>query len=74
MVLAVGVLPPRAAHAQRAEGSFQRSVTVTASAEVDVVAGSGSIEVRQGAAGRVDISARIRTDAQWGRRSAAQPR
>jgi hypothetical protein len=64
--LAVGVLAPRAAHAQRAEGSFQRSVTVTASADVDVVAGSGSIEVRQGAAGRVEISGRIRADGQWG--------
>lgn len=74
MALALGLLAPRAAHAQRAEGSFQRSVTVSASAEVDVVAGSGSIEVRQGAAGRVDVSARIRADGQWGwRRSPLSP-
>jgi Toastrack DUF4097 len=66
LMLTVGVLAPQAAHAQRAEGSFQRTVTVTGSADVDVVSGSGSIEVRQGAAGRVDISGRIRANDNWG--------
>ena len=64
--LTVGVLAPRTAHAQRADGSFQRTVTVAASADVDVVSGAGSIEVRQGAAGRVDISGRITADDRWG--------
>jgi Toastrack DUF4097 len=66
VVLTAGVLAAQPAHAQRAEGSFQRTVTVSGSADVDVVSGSGSIEVRQGAAGRVEISGRIRANDGWG--------
>lgn len=66
VALTVGVLTPQVAHAQRADASFQRSVTVTGSADVDVVSGSGSIEVRQGAAGRVDITGHIRANDSWG--------
>ena len=69
VVLTAGVLAPQSAHAQRAEGSFQRTVTVTGSADVDVVSGSGSIEVREGTAGRVEISGRINANDGWGRRS-----
>jgi hypothetical protein len=66
VVVTVGVLAPQLAHAQRAEGSFQRTVTVSGSADVEVVSGSGSIEVRLGAAGRVDVSGRIRANDGWG--------
>ena len=66
VVLTVGALAPQSAHAQRAEGSFQRTVTVSGSADVDVVSGAGSIEVRQGAAGRVEISGRIKANDGWG--------
>lgn len=65
-LLALVAFAPTAVEAQRAEGSFQRAVTVAASADVDVVTGSGQIEIRQGAAGRVDISARIKADDGWG--------
>lgn len=68
VVLAAGVLAPHPAYAQRAEGSFQRTVTVSGSADIDVVSGSGSIEVRQGAAGRVEISGRIYANDGWGSR------
>ena len=66
VALTVGALAPQAAYAQRAEGSFQRTVTVSGSTDVDVVSGSGSIEVRQGAAGRVEISGRITANDSWG--------
>lgn len=69
VVLTAGVLAPQSAHAQRAEGSFQRTLTMTGSADVDVVSGSGSIEVREGTAGRVEISGRINANDGWGRRS-----
>lgn len=66
MVLTAGVLAPQSAHAQRADGSFQRTLTVSGPTDVDVVSGSGSIEVREGAAGRVEISGRINANDGWG--------
>jgi hypothetical protein len=66
VALAAGILATQAAHAQRAEGAFQRTVTISGPADVDVVSGAGSIEVRQGAAGRVEVSGRIRANDGWG--------
>jgi hypothetical protein len=66
MVLTAGVLAPQSVHAQRAEGSFQRTLTVSGSADVDVVSGSGSIEVREGVPGRVEIRGRINANDSWG--------
>jgi hypothetical protein len=66
LVLTAGMLAPQPAHAQRAEGSFQRTVTVSGSPDVEVVSGSGSIEVRQGTAGRVEIAGRINANDSWG--------
>src|SRR5262245_49955407 len=68
VVLTVGVLAPSAAYAQRAEGSFQKTVTVAGPADLDVTSGSGCIEVRQGAAGRVEVSGRIQASDGWGLR------
>ena len=74
VALTVGIAAPRAVHAQRAEGAFQKTLTVSGPADVDVVTGSGSIEIRQGAAGRVDVSARIRANDGWGwRRTQLSP-
>lgn len=64
-VLALLAFAP-AGEAQRIEGSFQRTVNVSGTADVDIVTGSGQIEVRQGGSGRVDISARIKSDDGWG--------
>ncbi len=65
VVLTLAVIAPRTAQAQRADGTFQRTVTVSGSTDVDVVSGAGSIEVRQGSAGRVEISGRIQANDSW---------
>ena len=49
-----------------AEGSFQRTVTVSGEPEIDVSTGSGSIEVRPGTDGRVEITGQIRAGEGWG--------
>jgi hypothetical protein len=53
-------LAPAIAEAQRAEGSFERTLAVTGPAEIEVMTGSGRIEVRSGPAGHIEVSARIR--------------
>ena len=56
-LLAVVIAAP--AHAV-AEGSFQRTLQVTGTVDLDVTTGSGDITVRTGSASTVQISARIR--------------
>jgi hypothetical protein len=53
------------AEAQRVEGSFERTLTVGQPADLEIISGSGSIEVRQGSAGRVEVRARVRAG-DWG--------
>jgi hypothetical protein len=53
------------AEAQQAVGSFERTLTVTGPADLDVQSGSGRIEVRSGQTGRIEINARI-TAGDWG--------
>ena len=65
------VFAPAVAEAQRAEGSFQRSLTVSGPVAVDVVSGSGRIDVRAGSAGRVEVSAKIQANDGWGSRRSA---
>jgi hypothetical protein len=43
-----------------AEGSFQRTLTVTGPAKVDLSTGSGTVHVRTGGSGQVEISAHIK--------------
>ncbi|SPE43832.1 conserved exported hypothetical protein [Candidatus Sulfotelmatobacter sp. SbA7] len=43
-----------------AEGSFQRTLTVTGTANIDLSTGSGSVHVRTGGSGQVEISAHIK--------------
>jgi Toastrack DUF4097 len=69
LALAAAVLIPSIAWAQRAEGSFQRTLDVTGQPAIDIVSGSGRIEVRRGAAGHVAISARIQANDGWGWKS-----
>src|SRR5687768_16679224 len=65
---------PAAAEAQRAEGSFQRTLTVSGPVTVDVVSGSGRIDVRAGSAGRVEVSAKIQASESGGwRRTTLSP-
>jgi hypothetical protein len=64
---------PAAAEAQRVEGAFQRTLTVDGAPQIEVETGSGRIEVRAGAAGRVEVESRIQASSGWGRRSALSP-
>jgi hypothetical protein len=63
--LAIGFAFPAAADAQRVEGAFTRTLLVSGPVDLEVTAGSGSIEVRRGAAGRIEVSARVRAGS-WG--------
>ncbi len=65
-VLAAIALVPACAEAQRAEGSFQRTLTVSGPLDIEVVSGSGRIDVRPGPAGRVEIAGRIQANDGWG--------
>src|SRR5437867_12179546 len=60
-LLAVLVSPARAG-AQEATGSFERTLTVSGPVDLEVLSGSGRIEVRAGQAGRIEISGRVRAD------------
>jgi DUF4097 and DUF4098 domain-containing protein YvlB len=63
------------AEAQRVEGTFERTVTVGESPDVEITTGSGSIEVRQGATGRIEVRGRIRaSDWRWNRGPSAEER
>jgi len=48
-----------------AEGTFQRTLTVTGAPDLDISTGSGSVEVRPGAEGRVEITGHIRASEGW---------
>jgi hypothetical protein len=54
---------------QRAEGTFDRTLTVSGKVDLDVTTGSGRIEVRPGQTGRVEIHGRI-TASDWSFRGA----
>jgi hypothetical protein len=67
---------PEPAVAQQATGSFARTLAVTGPVDLEVRSGSGSIEVRTGQAGQVEISGRVKAG-DWGpfrSRSSAQER
>jgi hypothetical protein len=49
---------------QRAEGTFDRTLTVSGRVDLDVTTGSGWIEVRPGQTGRIEIHGRI-TASDW---------
>jgi len=65
-LLALALLAAAApACAAGVEGSFQRSLTVSGPAELDVKTGSGSIQLRSGEPGRMEIRGTIRAQRQW---------
>jgi hypothetical protein len=64
-VAAATLLVPGVARAQRADGSFERTLTVGQRPDVEIDSGSGGIEVRQGSSGRVEVRGRIRAS-DWG--------
>jgi DUF4097 and DUF4098 domain-containing protein YvlB len=83
-IVAAGVLlavfgGPGVASAQQATGSFERTLTVSGPVDVEVLTGSGSIEVRTGQPGRIEIAGRVKAGnwGDWnlfGGRSSAQER
>ena len=76
LALTIVAIVPVKASAQRAEGSFQRTLTVEDGPDVEISAGSGRIEIRAGSTNRVEISARIRADGRgsgWFGRNALSP-
>jgi Putative adhesin len=65
ILTSAAVLIPASAHAQRAEGSFERTLTVAERPDVEIESGSGGIDVRQGGAGRIEVRGQIRAQ-DWG--------
>src|SRR6185295_12489469 len=58
---------PATGQAQRrsVEGSFDRTLTVGNTVDLDVATGSGSIDIRQGSSGRVEIHGKVRSGTDW---------
>jgi DUF4097 and DUF4098 domain-containing protein YvlB len=48
------------------EGSFQRSLKVNGSVDLDIETGSGNIEIRTGSSDQVQITGHIRANNNWG--------
>lgn len=65
---------PRAAAAQAAEGSFERTLAVGRQPDVQVVSGAGSVEVRSGSAGHIEVIGRVRANRWGGSRYAPEER
>jgi DUF4097 and DUF4098 domain-containing protein YvlB len=65
IVAAVMLMTACTVEAQRAEGSFEKTLTVGSQTEIEIMSGSGSIEVRQGSVGRLEIRAKVRAG-DWG--------
>jgi hypothetical protein len=56
---------PGLAAAQEASGSFDRTLTISGPVDLEVLTGSGRIDVRTGQAGRIEVSGRIKAG-NWG--------
>src|SRR5436305_502263 len=65
IVAAAATIAPANAQTRRAEGSFDRTLNVTGTVDLDVSTGAGRINIRQGAAGRVEIHGRIQAGSDW---------
>ncbi|HVP53252.1 MAG TPA: DUF4097 family beta strand repeat-containing protein [Terriglobales bacterium] len=57
-------------HAWEAEGSFDRTLKVSGTVDLDVTTGSGNIKVTQGGAGTVHVVGHIKVHDAWGSRDA----
>ena len=66
-VLATACVTPIHTAAQRRgiEGSFDRTLNVSGTVDLDVSTGSGGISIRKGSAGRVEVHGRIRVGTDW---------
>lgn len=76
VALTMAALVPLEARAQRAEGSFERTLTVAGNPEVEISAGSGRVEVRAGGTNRIEIRGQVRAgdwSSGWFGRSGPSP-
>ncbi len=65
LVLGLALMLPVTTNAQVVQGTFERTLTVTAQADLDVTTGSGDVTVRTGPAGSVRIVGHIRASNSW---------
>jgi Putative adhesin len=66
VLLAAACLLPVSATAQgRSEGSFERTLNVGGTVDLEVSTGSGSIDIRRGSSNRVEIRGKIRAGNNW---------
>src|SRR5215470_13939937 len=66
VLLVAACLVPAPTMAQgRAQGSFERTFNVPGTVDLDVLTGSGSIDIRRGAGNRVEIRGRIQAGNNW---------
>jgi DUF4097 and DUF4098 domain-containing protein YvlB len=70
IVLGALLLSSTNAVAQKAKGSFQQTLTIDELVQLDVATGSGTITVRTGQSGRVEVIGHIVVGRTWLRRSA----
>jgi DUF4097 and DUF4098 domain-containing protein YvlB len=70
VVAALAAFSAARLHASDAEGSFDRTLKVTGTVDLDVTTGSGNISIRQGGAGAVHVVGRIKAHNGWGSRDA----
>jgi DUF4097 and DUF4098 domain-containing protein YvlB len=63
--IGLALLVPGTTHAQTVQGTFERALTVTGQADLDVTTGSGDVVVRTGPAGAVRIVGRIHAADSW---------
>jgi DUF4097 and DUF4098 domain-containing protein YvlB len=65
LALGLALVVPSIAQAQTAQGKFDRTLTVSGEADLDVTSGSGDITVRAGAAGSVHVIGLIKARESW---------
>jgi hypothetical protein len=66
------VIATTAGAAPQTPGSFDRTLNVSGTVDLDVATGSGTIQIRQGTGGRVEIHGRIQASNNWFRSSQDQ--
>jgi putative adhesin len=70
VVAVAALLSSTAARLYAAEGSFDRTLKVSGTVDLDVTTGSGNISVRQGGAGTVHVVGHIKAHDRWDSRDA----
>jgi hypothetical protein len=65
LVVALILVLPVISSAQTAQGSFERTLTVSGPVDLDITTGSGHVIIRTGPAGSVKVVGRIRAGNSW---------